>query len=80
MRMCQKDVGCPGLIQGLKNLLGRGRANGRQVKVELRDGLSFIDEVVEVVSERGIDVAVFKDNSRVEVTRIDAITEIVATA
>ena len=80
MRMCQKDVGCPGLIQGLKNLLGRGRGSaGRQVRVELRDGLSFIDEVVEVVSERGVDVAVFKDNSRVEVTHIDAIT-IVATA
>ncbi len=79
MRMCQKDVGCPGLIQGLKNLLGRARGQ-RQVRVELRDGLSFIDEVVEVVSERGVDVAVFKDNSRVEVTRIDAITELVATA
>ena len=79
MRMCQKDVGCPGLIQGLKNLLGRTRGQ-RQVRVELRDGLSFIDEVVEVVSERGVDVAVFKDNTRIEVTRIDAITEIVATA
>jgi hypothetical protein len=79
MRMCQKDVGCPGLIQGLKNLLGRKR-DQRQVRVELRDGLSFIDEVVEVVSERGVDVAVFKDNTRIEVTRIDAITEIAATA
>jgi Rho-binding antiterminator len=73
MRMCQKDVGCPGLIQGLKNLLGRGKGD-RQVRVELRDGLSFIDEVVEVVSEQGVEVAVFKDNSRIEVTRIDAIT------
>jgi len=78
MRMCQKDVGCPGLIQGLKNLLGRGKS-GRQVRVELRDGLSFIDEVVEVVSERGVEVAVFKDNSRIDITRIDAI-ELTASA
>lgn len=73
MRMCQKDVGCPGLIQGLKNLLGRGQRD-RQVRVEMRDGLSFIDEVVEVVSEQGVEVAVFKDNSRIDVTLIDAIT------
>ncbi len=74
MRICQKDVGCPGLIQGLKNLLGR--RGERRVQIELRDGLSFIDEVVDVVSERGVDVAVFKDNSRIDVTRIDAFTQL----
>ena len=73
MRICQKDVGCPGLIQSLKKLLGRGE---RRVQVELRDGLSFIDEVVEVRQERGVDVAVFKNNTRIDVTRIDAITEL----
>ncbi len=73
MRICQKDVGCPGLIQSLKRLLGRGE---RKVQIELRDGLSFIDEVVEVRQERGVDVAVFRNNARIDVTRIDAITEL----
>ncbi len=42
----------------------------RPVAVQLREGDAFIDEVVDVVTERGDDFAVFKSHERVSVGQI----------
>ena len=42
----------------------------RPVSVELRNGSRFVDEVRDVVTERGEDYAVFKDHDRIPVTEI----------
>ena len=76
MRLCKSDVGCPGLIQALKNALGGGKKKGGPVRVELRDGLFFIDEVIEVkqVSSAEATVAVFRNNPQVTMSEIQAVT------
>ena len=78
MRVCQKDVGCPGLIQTLRNALSRRREEHQvRMQIELRDGLSFIDEVVAIEGRPGNEVVILKDR-QVEVTKIDALTPISA--
>ncbi len=44
------------------------------VAVRLRGGESFIDEVVDVVTENGDDFAVFRSHARVPVGDIQAVT------
>jgi Rho-binding antiterminator len=44
------------------------------VAVRLRDGQTFIDEVVDVVTEKGDDFAVFRSHARVPVGDIAAVT------
>ena len=80
MRLCKSDVGCPGLIKALKKALGGGKEKATQVRVELRDGLFFIDEVIEVmqVGTAEAAVAVFKNNPQVVMSEIQSVT--VATA
>ncbi len=81
MRLCKSDVGYPGLIQVLKKALGGGKARPVPVRVELRDGLFFIDEVIEVmqVGTAEAAVAVFRNNPQVVMADIDSVT-VVATA
>jgi Rho-binding antiterminator len=44
------------------------------VSVHLREGEAFIDEVVDVVTEKGEDFAVFKSHERVPVGAILSVT------
>jgi hypothetical protein len=69
-RFCQKEVGRCGFI----DLLEEAVLRRKPVAVQLREGLSFIDEVVDVVTENGDDFAVFKRHPRVSVGEIDAMT------
>ena len=80
MRLCKKDVGCPGLIHALKNALGVGKQKATPVRVELRDGLFFIDEVIEVmqVGTAEAAVAVFKNNPQVVLSEIQAVSTVTA--
>ena len=65
MRWCKKDrSGECGSF--LKRLIGR-----RDVKVQLSEGMLFIDEVMGVVTENGTDFAVFTHNDRVAVSSIE---------
>ncbi len=68
MFWCRKD-GKGECTSALKKLLG----SGSKARVEMNDGLFFIDEVVGVVSEDGSEFAVFKERSRVAVSRIELV-------
>lgn len=62
-RLCQDDVGRCDFLDVLEEAVLRRRA----VTVQLRAGDSFIDEVVDVVTEQGDDFAVFRSHARVPV-------------
>jgi hypothetical protein len=62
-RICQDEVGRCDFIDVLEEAVLRQRP----VAVQLREGDSFIDEVVDVVTEQGDDFAVFKAHERVSV-------------
>jgi hypothetical protein len=47
---------------------------GKPIAVRLASGQTFIDEVVDVVTERGDDFAVFRSHERVSVGEIGAVT------
>lgn len=68
------------MIHALKNALGVGRKKAIPVRVELRDGLYFIDEVIEVMQAGSADaaVAVFKNNPQVVLSEIQAVTVVTA--
>jgi hypothetical protein len=68
--LCQDKVGRCDFIDVLEEAVLRKRS----VAVELRDGATFIDEVVDVVTESGDDFAVFRNHERVSVGVIFAVT------
>jgi hypothetical protein len=69
-RICQDAVGRCSFIDVLEEaVLVR-----RPVAVQLVTGETFIDEVVDVVTERGDDFAVFRSHPRVSVGHIRAAT------
>jgi transcriptional antiterminator Rof (Rho-off) len=69
-RICQDDVGRCDFIDVLEDAVLRHRP----VEVQLRGGEAFTDEVVDVVTERGDDFAVFKSHERVPVGDILSVT------
>jgi hypothetical protein len=69
-RMCQDEVGRCDFIDVLEEAVLRKRS----VAVQLRNGGTFIDEVVDVVTEDGDDFAVFKSHPRVSVGAVFAVT------
>jgi hypothetical protein len=69
-RMCQDEVGRCGFIDVLEEAVLRRRP----VTVELRAGERFIDQVTDVVTEKGDDFAVFRTHARVPVGDILAVT------
>ncbi len=69
-RMSQDDVGRCDFIDVLEEAVLRRRP----VAVQLREGGTFIDEVVDVVTEQGDDFAVFRSHARVPVGDILAVT------
>jgi uncharacterized protein YabN with tetrapyrrole methylase and pyrophosphatase domain len=71
MRWCRKDSR-EACFPTLKALLGRAREQ-RRVKVELVSGMSFIDEVVEVVGVEADAIAVFSSQRRVALADIDLV-------
>lgn len=69
-RLSQDDVGRCDFIDVLEEaVLWR-----RPVAVQLRAGETFIDQVVDVVTEKGDDFAVFRAHPRVPVGDILALT------
>ena len=76
MRWCKSDVGCPGLVKALKKALGSRTQKPVPVRVELRDGLFFIDEVIEVMQVGSAEaaIAVFKNNPQVLMSEIQTVT------
>jgi Rho-binding antiterminator len=69
-RMCQDELGRCDFIDVLEEAVLRHRP----VAVELRGGETFIDQVMDVVTERGDDFAVFRAHPRVPVGDILAVT------
>jgi Rho-binding antiterminator len=69
-RICQDDVGRCDFIDVLEEAVLRHQP----VEVHLRGGEAFTDEVVDVVTERGDDFAVFKSHERVPVGDILSVT------
>lgn len=70
MRLDQDEIGRCDFIDVLEEAVLRRSP----VAVELRDGTTFIDRVVDVVTESGKDWAVFAQHGRVLVTGIRAMT------
>ena len=69
-RICQDDVGRCDFIDVLEEAVLRRQP----VAVQLRGGESFIDAVVDVVTEQGEDFAVFRSHPQVAVGDILAMT------
>lgn len=44
------------------------------VRVKLSEGESFVDEIVDVVTEGGKDIAVFREHDRIDVKSISMLT------
>ncbi len=73
MRWCRKDSR-EACFPTLKALLDRARDARRvRVQVELVSGMSFIDEVVEVVGGEAEAIAVFSSSRRVALADIDLV-------
>ena len=69
-RMCQDVLGRCDFIDVLEEAVLRRRP----VAVQLREGDTFIDRLVDVVTEGGDDFAVFAFQGRVAVSEIVAVT------
>jgi transcriptional antiterminator Rof (Rho-off) len=69
-RICQDDIGRCDFIDVLEEAVLRRRP----VAVQLREGETFTDEVVDVVTEQGDDFAVFRSHARVPVGHILSVT------
>lgn len=69
-RLRQDEIGRCSLIDVLEEAVLRGRP----VAIALREGFSFIDQVIDVVTENGEDFAVFRSHPRVAVGEIAAVT------
>jgi Rho-binding antiterminator len=69
-RICQDDVGHRDFIDVLEEaVLHRSR-----VAVQLRAGEAFLDQMLEVVTEAGVNFAVFRSHARVPVKEISAVS------
>ncbi len=68
MFFCRKD-GKGECTLTLKKLLG----SGRKARVELNDGLLFVDEVIGLVSDGGTEYAVFSQRARIPVASIELV-------
>ncbi len=69
-RICQDDVGPCDFIDVLEEAVLRRRP----VAVQLRAGETFIDQMLDVVTEAGRDFAVFRSHARVPVREIAAVS------
>jgi Rho-binding antiterminator len=69
-RMCQDALGRCAFIDVLEEAVLRKTS----VAVQLRSGETFLDQVTDVVTERGDDFAVFRNHPRVSVGEILAAT------
>jgi Rho-binding antiterminator len=69
-RICQDDVGQCDFIDVLEETVLRRRP----VAVQLRAGETFIDQMMDVVTEAGTDFAVFRSHPRVPVREIAAVS------
>jgi uncharacterized protein YcgI (DUF1989 family) len=69
-RICQDDVGRCDFIDVLEEAVLRRRP----VAVQLRAGETFIDQVVDVVTEQGVDFAVFRSHAKVPVVEIAVVS------
>ncbi len=70
MRMNQDQIGRCSFIDVLEEAVLLRRA----VAVQLREGSTFIDEVVDVLTRNGDDFAVFRSHHTVPVDQIEAVT------
>ena len=68
--VCQDVVGRCSLIDVLEEAV----LLGRPIAVRLFSGPTFIDEVIDVITEQGDDFAVFRNHERVSVGDIGAVT------
>jgi transcriptional antiterminator Rof (Rho-off) len=69
-RICQDDVGQCDFIDVLEEAVLRRRP----VAVQLRAGETFIDQMMDVVTEAGQEFAVFRSHARVPVKEIAAVS------
>lgn len=69
-RICQDDVGQCDFIDVLEEAV----LLRRPVAVQLRAGETFIDQMMDVVTEAGREFAVFRSHARVPVREIAAVT------
>lgn len=69
-RICQDDVGQCDFIDVLEETVLRRRP----VAVQLRAGDTFIDQMMDVVTEAGTDFAIFRTHGRVPVREIVAVS------
>jgi hypothetical protein len=69
-RISQDDVGRCDFIDVLEEAVTRGRA----VAVQLRAGETFIDQLLDVLTENGDEFAVFRQHDRVSVGEISAVS------
>lgn len=69
-RICQDDVGQCDFIDVLEEAVVRQRP----VAVQLRAGETFIDQMMDVVTEAGREFAVFRTHARVPVKEIVAVS------
>jgi hypothetical protein len=69
-RICQDDVGQCDFIDVLEEAVLRRRP----VAVQLRVGETFIDQVMDVVTEAGANFAIFRSHARVPVREIAAVS------
>lgn len=69
-RICQDEVGQCDFIDVLEEAVLRRRP----VAVQLRAGETFIDQMMDVVTEAGTNFAVFRSHARVPVREIEAVS------
>ncbi|WP_224247787.1 hypothetical protein [Hyalangium gracile] len=69
-RIFQDDVGQCDFIDVLEEAVLRRRP----VAVQLREGETFIDQMMDVVTEAGTEFAVFRSHVRVPVSEIEAVS------
>jgi len=69
-RICQDDVGQCDFIDVLEEAVVRRRLVG----VQLRVGETFIDQMMDVVTEAGVNFAIFRSHGRVPVKEIAALS------
>jgi hypothetical protein len=69
-RISQDDVGRCDFIDVLEEAVTRGRP----VAVQLREGETFIDQLLDVLTENGDEFAVFRQHDRVSIGEISAVS------
>ncbi|ADO70752.1 hypothetical protein [Stigmatella aurantiaca] len=69
-RISQDDVGRCDFLDVLEEAVTRGRP----VAVQLRAGETFIDQLLDVLTENGDEFAVFRQHDRVSIGEISAVS------